>query len=182
MVAAARCSTLLDERFDDDRPLDAGAWHEAERAAPRLRHLSAADLRYCSPSLRSRQSGDVLGLAPLVQPGLRDCDMGRWRGRRLDEVMAAEPAAVDGWLTNPVVTPHGGESLLGFVARVGGWLDTRPGDGASIVAVADPGVVRAAVVYALNAPPTTFWRIDVQPFSQVAIVGQAGSWTLALDG
>ena len=39
---------------------------------------------------------------------------------------AASRDAVDTWLADPRSTPHGGESLLDFITRVGGWLDTRP--------------------------------------------------------
>ncbi|OIV36349.1 histidine phosphatase family protein [Mangrovactinospora gilvigrisea] len=178
LVAAARCSSVLDERFDDDRPLDRASVQEVERAAPRLRWLSAFELRYCSPSPRARGTGELLGLTPLAQPGLRDCEMGRWRGARLDQVMASEPQAVAAWLDNPVVTPHSGESLLAFIARVGEWLDTRPEDGSRIVAVADPGVVRAAAVYALNAPPPTYWRIDAQPLSLTTVTRRPEGWAL----
>ena len=182
LLAAARSSTLLENRFDDDRPLDAAGWHEAERAAPVLCRLAAAELRYCSPSARCRETGEVLGLTPLSQPALRDCDMGRWRGRTLAEVTAAEPRAVDAWLADPRSAPHGGESLLAFITRIGTWLDTRPpGDGAGLVAVAEPNVVRAALAYALQAPPHTYWRLDVQPLSVTTLRGRAGNWSLALE-
>jgi broad specificity phosphatase PhoE len=181
LLAAARSSSLLETRFEDDRPLDAAGWHEAERAAPDLCRLAAAELRYRSPSARCRETGDVLGLTPLAQPALRDCDMGRWRGRTLGEVAAVEPQAVDAWLADPRSAPHGGESLLAFITRVGGWLDTRPADEYSgVLAVAEPGVVRAALVYALQAPPHTYWRIDVQPLSVTTLTGRSGSWSLHL--
>lgn len=145
--------------------------------------LAAAELRYCSPTPRSRATGDALGYAPLVQLALRDCDMGRWRGLTLGEAMAREPAAVDTWLGDPRATPHGGESLLAFVSRVGGWLDTRPAeDGGRIVAVAEPSVIRAALVYALKAPPSTYWNIDVRPLSTTTVTGHAGRWNLRFDG
>lgn len=109
--------------------------------------------------------------------------MGRWRGFTLGEAMAREPEAVDAWLADPRSTPHGGEALLSFIARVGAWLDTRPGDdGGSIVAVAEPSVVRAALVYALKAPPSTFWNIDVRPLSAITVTGRAGRWNLRFDG
>jgi broad specificity phosphatase PhoE len=180
-VAAARSSSLLAERFDDDRPLDDAGWYEAQRAAHFLAPLAAAELRYCSPTQRSRVTGDVLGYAPLVQLALRDCDMGRWRGFTLGEAMAREPQAVDAWLAEPRSTPHGGESLLAFITRVGGWLDTRP-DGGSIVAVAEPSVVRAALVYALKAPPSVYWNLDVRPLSTATVTGRPGRWNLRLDG
>jgi broad specificity phosphatase PhoE len=182
LVAAARSSELFDERFDDDRPLDRVGWYEMQLVAQALVPLSAADLRYCSPTPRSRATGDALGYAPLAQPALRDCDMGRWRGFTLAEVAAREPAAVDAWFADPRAAPHGGEPLLAFISRVGGWLDTRPAeDIGAIVAVAEPAVVRAAVVYALNAPPRTYWYVDVRPLSTVTLTGGPGRWNLRLD-
>jgi len=182
-VAAARSSPLLAERFEDDRPLDQAGWDEVQRVAHDLLPLAAAELRYCSPTPRSRATGDALGYAPLVQLALRDCDMGRWRGLTLGEAMAREPEAVDAWLADPRSTPHGGESLMAFISRVGNWLDTRPvEDGGRIVAVAEPSVVRAALVYALKAPPATYWNIDVRPLSTTAVTGHAGRWNLRFDG
>lgn len=182
-VAAARSSPLLAERFEDDRPLDQAGWDEVQRAAAGLIPLAAAELRYCSPTPRSRATGDALGYTPLVQPALRDCDMGRWRGFTLGEAMAREPESVDAWLADPLATPHGGESLLDFITRVGGWLDTRPaGDGGRIVAVAEPSVIRAALVYALKAPPSAYWNIDVRPLSTATVTGRGGRWNLRFDG
>ncbi|GKQ34844.1 histidine phosphatase family protein [Streptomyces sp. A012304] len=182
-VAAARSSPLLAERFDDDQPLDQAGWDEVLGVAGDLLPLAAAELRYCSPTPRSRATGDALGYAPLVQLALRDCDMGRWRGLTLGEAMAREPEAVDAWLADPQATPHGGESLLAFISRVGGWLDTRPvEDGGRIVAVAEPSVIRAALVYALKAPPSSYWNIDVRPLSTTALTGRCGRWNLRFDG
>ncbi|UYQ61168.1 histidine phosphatase family protein [Streptomyces peucetius] len=182
LVAAARTSTLLTERFDDDRPLDRAGWDEVQLAAHALVPLSAAELRYCSPTPRSRETGEALGFAPLAQPALRDCDMGRWRGFTLAEVTAREPAAVDAWLADPRSAPHGGEPLLGFISRIGGWLDTRPAqDCGSIVAVAEPAVVRAAFVYALRAHPSMYWNVDVRPLSTVTLTGVPGRWHLCLE-
>ncbi|MBD9731073.1 histidine phosphatase family protein [Streptomyces sp. H28] len=181
-VAAAGSSSLLNERFQDDRPLDQGGWHEVQRVAHELLPLAASDLRYCSPNPRSRATGDGLGYTPLVQLALRDCDMGRWRGMSLGEAMAREPEAVDAWLADPRSTAHGGESLLDFIARVGGWLDTRPAeDGCRVVAVAEPSVIRAALVYVLKAPPATYWSIDVRSLSTTTVAGRAGRWSLRLD-
>ncbi|KPI03491.1 Phosphoglycerate mutase [Actinobacteria bacterium OV450] len=182
LVAAARGSSLLAERFDDDRPLDGAGWRAVESAAHGLVPLGAAELRYCSPSPRSRATGQALGYAPLAQPALRDCDMGRWRGLTLAEVTEREPGSVDLWLTDPRSSPHGGESLLSFISRIGGWLDSRPADdGAAIVAVAEPSVVRAALVYALRAAPLTYWNVDVRPLSTVTLTGRSGDWHLCLQ-
>jgi broad specificity phosphatase PhoE len=181
LVAAARSSSPLAERFDDDRPLDQAGRNEVQLAARALVPLGAAELRYCSPTSRSRAAGQALGFAPMAQPALRDCDMGRWRGWTLSDVAAREPAAVNAWLADPRSAPHGGEPLLAFIARIGGWLDTRPACDGSIVAVAEPSVVRAALVYALGAPPSTYWNVDVRPLSTITLVGLRGRWSLRLE-
>ncbi|MCZ7413366.1 histidine phosphatase family protein [Streptomyces sp. WMMC897] len=190
LLAAARSAPLLDTRFDDDRPLDDAGWLELRRLAPAFGPLAAAELRYCSPSAGCRDTGRALGLAPLAQPALRDCDMGRWTGRTLREVMALEPRAVAAWLADPFAAPHGGESLAGFIARVGSWLDTRPvpepgrgdasGGEGSIVAVAEPAVVRALLCHALTASPGAYWHLDVRPLATVALTAHAGQWTVAV--
>ncbi|WP_432012565.1 histidine phosphatase family protein [Streptomyces cucumeris] len=182
LIAAARSSSRLGERFEDERPLDVEGRIAVERAAPALLPLAAAELRYCSPSPRSRETGGALGFTPLVQLALRDCDMGRWRGRTLADVMAREPATVDAWLTDPRSAPHGGESLLEFITRVGGWLDTRPAEEHSkMLAVADPGVIRAAMMYALKAPPHCYWNVDIQPLATLVLTGRPGQWRLRMD-
>lgn len=181
LVAAARGSTRLAERFDDDRPLDQAGRHEVRLVAHTLVPLGAAELRYCSPTPRSRATGDALGFAPMAQPALRDWDMGRWRGLTLGEVTAREPAAVDHWLADPRSAPHGGESMLAFIGRVGGWLDTRPAADGLVVAVAEPAVIRAALVYALNAPPSAYRNVDVRPLSAITLTGLPGRWSLNLE-
>nr|CAA78841.1 hypothetical protein [Streptomyces anulatus] len=117
LVAAARSSSRLAERFDDDRPLDQAGWHEVQLVAHTLVPLGA-DVRYCSPTPRSRATGDALGFAPMAQPALRDWDMGRWRGVTLGEVTAREPAAVDHWLADPR-SPRTAASRCS--ASSGGW-------------------------------------------------------------
>jgi hypothetical protein len=42
-------------------------------------------------------------------------------------------------------------------------------------------VVRAALVYALKAQPSTYWNIDVRPLSTVTLIGTNGRWNLRLE-
>ncbi len=50
--------------------------------------------------------------------------------------------------------------------------------GGRVLAVTHPSVIRAAIVRVLEAPPETFWRIDVTPFSIADLRGNKGRWTL----
>jgi broad specificity phosphatase PhoE len=139
-----------------------------------------AGVTFCTPAVRCLQTAAALGLDPVPDAGLRDCDHGTWRGRTLDEVTADDPQAVHAWLTEPTAAPHGGESTQDFLARIGAWLDALPRDHHRVAAVVTPAIVKAALVHALHATPASFWRIDVPPLSRTVLSGQPGTWTLRL--
>ncbi|QIQ03340.1 histidine phosphatase family protein [Streptomyces liangshanensis] len=144
---------------------------------------------HISPTRRCHATARALGLTTAPAPAPAPCAMGRWQGRTLDDVAAAEPESVAAWLSDPAAAPHGGESLLTLLTRVGDWLDALP-DAPSgsptqdphrsgrVLAVAEPDVVRAAVTHALGAPPEAFWRIDVRPLSLVELSGRGSRWNL----
>jgi broad specificity phosphatase PhoE len=81
-------------------------------------------------------------------------------------------------MRDPAAAPHGGESLLALLGRVGCWLDAHARDGGRVLAVTHAGPVRAAVVHALGAPPDAFWRLDVAPLSRTVLHAHDGRWTV----
>ena len=161
--------------FPLDEPPDARGLDEARGLASRLGRFDAA---WSGPALRARQTAEALGLDPTVAPELDECDFGTWRGRTLAELHAEDPAAVAAWMEDPAAAPHGGESLLALLERVGGWLSARAGDGSRTVAVTHAGVIRSAVVCALDAPSLAFWRLDVAPLSLTVLHAHKGRWTV----
>ncbi|MEV1024911.1 histidine phosphatase family protein [Streptomyces sp. NPDC050264] len=164
--------------FDDDGPLDPAG---AARARAAAGSLPAATRVLVSPSARCRETADALGLAAAsARPGLAGIDAGRWRGRTLDEVGAADPETLGRWLTEPDAAAPGGESVAQVCARVARWLGgVEPGSG-RLIAVVEPDVVRAAVVHATGAPPSAFWRLDVAPLTVTELSGRLGRWNVAL--
>ncbi|MFE0514712.1 histidine phosphatase family protein, partial [Streptomyces sp. NPDC058964] len=83
-----------------------------------LREVAAAraalplhEMAIRAPSIRCSQTAEALGLAAVPEPALRDLDLGRWRGRRVDEVTATDPHGFTAWLTDPDAVPHEGESV-----------------------------------------------------------------------
>ncbi|GLZ40231.1 histidine phosphatase family protein [Actinokineospora sp. NBRC 105648] len=160
--------------FPADEELDAAAIAAAAGGPP----LGRVGTALRGPAEPCAQTAAALGLDALVDDRLRDADFGDWRGRALDEVAAAEPDGLTRWLTDPGAAPHGGESVLELVDRVGGWLDERPATDRHTVAVTHPAVVKAALVHALRADPGAFWRIDVAPLSRTVVRGGPGRWTL----
>jgi broad specificity phosphatase PhoE len=116
-------------------------------------------------------------LSATAADDLRDCDYGAWRGRGLDELQSSDPEALALWLTDPTAAPHGGESIVKLIDRVGSWLDlSKETDHA--IAITHPAVIRAAIVRALNAPPQAFWRIDIAPLSLTDMRFNGRTWTL----
>jgi broad specificity phosphatase PhoE len=161
--------------FPLDEPLDARGLEAARALRPRL---DRAEVAWSGPAARARQTADALGLDATVAPELDECDFGAWRGRTLAELDTEDPVAVAAWIEDPSAAPHGGESLLALLERVGGWLDAHADDGARTVAVTHAGVIRAALVRALDAPVQAFWRLDVAPLSRTVLHAHDGPWTV----
>jgi broad specificity phosphatase PhoE len=155
--------------FPGDEPLAGTATPDP---LPRTR------LAMSGPEQRCRQTAELLGLEPTIEPRLRDCDYGRWRGRTLDEISSTEPDAVRAWLTDPAAVPHGGESTVDILARAAGWLDELFAVPGRVVAVTHPAVIKAAVVHAVRGTPESFWRIDIAPLSRTGLSGRSPTWTL----
>lgn len=161
-------------------PLDERLEPPALEAAAALADRFPSDRpTFTSPALRCRQTAKALGLSPTVDAGLTDWDLGSWAGRRLDELAESSPEDVQAWTTDPTSTVHHGESLAQLIGRVGSWLDDPAADRPSrFIAVTHPGVIRSAVVHALQAPAHSFWRIDIAPLAVIQLRGRPGRWSL----
>jgi broad specificity phosphatase PhoE len=160
--------------FGADEPLDRRGLSWAEEARGRVR---AGTLAASSPATACRQTAAALGLDAAPEPSLRDWDLGRWRGHTLEDVAAAEPQAVESWLTDPDGAPHGGETLTDLLRRVRGWLDRLPSG--HVVAITHPAVVRAAVVTALAR---SFWQLNIAPLTLTELGGTPGRWIVRTTG
>ncbi|RPE36353.1 histidine phosphatase family protein [Kitasatospora cineracea] len=174
LVAPALGTELREARFGGDLPLT-----DAELAPARALAAPRADLVLTGPSARCRQTAGALGLpGARVEAALGDLDAGSWRGRRLTELAASAPQSISAWLSDPDFAPPGGECVTALLARVGTWLDALPADAGRLLAVAEPAVVRAAVVHALALPPAAFWRLDAAPLTATSLSGRAARWNL----
>jgi broad specificity phosphatase PhoE len=65
---------------------------------------------------------------------------------------------------------------------VSDWLADRLRDDGHTVAVTHAAVIRAAVIGVLDAPPQSFWRIDVEPLSRVDLRSDKRRWVLRVPG
>ncbi|MFJ2236419.1 histidine phosphatase family protein [Streptomyces sp. NPDC087859] len=177
LISPAVTKALREAVFDDGCSLDASGRRLAQAAAG---SLPVAERVLCSPTVRCRETAAALGLDAADAVLLAALDAGRWRGSTLAGVSAEEPEALARWLSDPEAAPHGGESVRAVCDRVGSWLDTVAQGEGRTVAVAEPEIVRAAVVRALGAPESAFWRTDVPPLSAVELSGRAGRWNVRL--
>lgn len=161
--------------FPVDEPLD----DAGRAAAAALAGTLGRGQALTSPARRARDTAAAAALDAAVEPLIAECDFGSWAGRTLAEVHEADPAGAGAWMLDPDACPHGGESLRALLARVGGWMDAQAALDGRAIAVTHGGVVKAAVVHALGAPPAAFWRIDVTPLAVTELHAHDGRWTVA---
>ena len=79
-----------------------------------------------------------------------------------------EDGHIDGWRER---------ILLGSIPLDGDLAERLREDGHTI-AVTHAAVIRAAVVTALGAPAQSFWRIDIEPLSRIALRSDNRRWVL----
>jgi len=155
--------------FPLDEALEARAIEHAAMLRDAVPHAARV---LVSPALRARQTAEALGLSAEIDTALRECDYGRWAGRKLKDLQAAEPEAIALWLSDVSAAPHGGEALSALFQRVSTWLDQAMAGDNNTVAITHSTLIRAAIVHLLAAPLASFWRIDVEPLSIVELSGR----------
>lgn len=133
------------------------------------------------PERRARETAEALGLSASIDLDLRDCDYGAWSGHDLSAVQLRKPEDVVAWLTEPGAAPHGGESTVQLIGRIGRWLEGQF-DAGHTLAITHPAVIRSILVYALKAPPEAFWRIDIEPLSLTDLRFNGRVWTVRSSG
>jgi broad specificity phosphatase PhoE len=179
LLAHGASSATRGARFPIDEALEASAVGALKALRGKLRAYGCV---LTSPARSARETVTALGLEAPVETALQDCDYGRWRGLEVADVATREPEEFATWLADPAASPHGGEALEALIERAGVWLGqslTREG---ATLAVTHAAVVRAAIVRALGAGSSAFWRIDVAPLSLARLSGHAGRWNLVALG
>jgi broad specificity phosphatase PhoE len=179
LIAHGASAATRAARFPDDEALEASAVGALEALRGRLRLYGRV---LTAPARAARETAAALGFDADVEMALRDCDYGRWRGLALTDVAASESDGFAAWLGDPAAAPHGGESLTALIERARAWLaDCLAREGA-MLAVTHASFVRAAIVSALGAGPSVFWRIDVAPLVLARLSGREGRWNLVTLG
>jgi broad specificity phosphatase PhoE len=175
LICHASTRSLRAATFGGDDPIDDVGRAKAERLAGTVRRM---DRCLTSPALRARETAAALGFTATVDERLRDCDFGRWSGRKFTQVLVREPIKLAAWMSNPSSAPHGGESIEQLVERVTAWMREPGRDKVHTVAITHASVIRAAIVYAIGAQLQSFWRIDVVPLSLTDLRTNGRRWVL----
>lgn len=163
-------------------PLDEPITEREQTRIARLGgNLPRAEQIWSAPEQRAQQTSRILGLSAMLAGELRDCDYGRWRGRKMEDVQSEDPQGILAWLTAPDSAPHGGESIERLIARAGSWIDAQSGV-MHTMAVTHPAVIRAAIVYALRLPSLMFWRFDIAPVTLTDLRRNGDVWTARCCG
>ncbi len=175
LVCHAPTSAVRSAAFPADEPIDERGQANAVTLAPSLPRARQA---WCGPSIAARQTAAALGLVVGIEPDLRDCDFGRWAGRRVSDVALDEPEAFSQWMSDASAAPHGGEALVDVIRRVSPWLDRCRATAGTTIAVTHASVIRAAVVSAIDTTPNSFWHLDIGPLSRTSLRTDGRRWKL----
>lgn len=146
--------------------------------------LQGADVVLCSPLTRCHTTAGMLRKAspalppPLFEAGLKEQDFGAWEGHPY--------SAVDAWNGLDLkamadLTPPEGESFLDLIERTR-QVTARAGaqfSGQTIAVIAHAGVIRAAVVLALDMPPHRGLSLCIDPLSVTSLTDHGdGGWAV----
>ncbi|MGW0039682.1 histidine phosphatase family protein [Gordonia sp. NPDC003376] len=186
LITAGRSGPNKALRFGGDPSLDDVGRKSVLALAARLNARSAdtgarsadtgARSMLVGPDAASRQTAELLTPAlftpalftpalftpgrPVSGPTLDDrlatLDVGSWSGCVPEQI---DPSALGAFFTDPDSTPHGGESLAAFVARILAWRDEVSAAGADLFAVVAMPVAQAV----LAGDPAGFFAVDVAP-------------------
>ena len=142
------------------------------------RFLFSSDLR------RAHQAASVFAakfaIEPLSDARLREVNLGDWDGRPWEEVIRADTARYEHWVTNWVIqeAPKG-ESFSDVVRRTGAWLSsllasTQEDD--VVLAVAHAGSIRAVLCHALGLPPARAFTLRIDHAHAARVRSRGGQF------
>jgi broad specificity phosphatase PhoE len=166
LLTHAMTAALRNAGFPDDEPIEARTSIEL---ASHSHKPGRSDLCRAAPELRTRQTAACLGFTPVIDPLLRECDYGRWRGRTLTDIQRTEEAALASWISNPAETPHGGESLEQVSARCRAWLAQQADGSGRWHVITHASIVRLMMMQVLDAPLSAFPTIDAKPLAGIVL-------------
>ena len=159
----------------NELPLDEAGQRQARALAARAPALGEVAAVVSSPLRRAVQTAEAIAGALEVEvevlDGLAEVDFGEWEGMTMREVHAAQPEQLAAWASSPDTAPPGGESFTALTRRVRRARDAviagHPGEPVVVVTHVSP--IKTLVRLALDAPPSSLFRIHLDTASVSAI-------------
>ncbi|MFD9417742.1 bifunctional RNase H/acid phosphatase [Streptomyces goshikiensis] len=143
---------------------------EALAARGTVQAVVSSPLRRCRETAQA--VADRLGLAVVVEDGLRETDFGAWEGLTFGEVRERFPDDLQAWLDSPKAAPTGGgESFSAVTRRVSATRDRLLAAyaGRTVLVVTHVTPVKTLVRLALGAPPESLFRMELSAASLSAV-------------
>lgn len=131
-----------------ERPLS-----EEGRAWAARRRLPVGGMNrrwFVSPRSRARETAEIMGLSPMVDPRLREMSWGAWEGKRVPELVQSGDLIHGTECLGLDFRPPGGESPREVRDRLADWLREIARDSSPVGAVTHHGVLRVALSLALD--------------------------------
>lgn len=150
--------------------------------APARNSVGPADRIWTGPDAMTRRTAELMSHDALVEEALAELDFGAWRGRSLQDVAVSDPLGLKAWTADTATAPHGGETVVDLIARVGRWLEAIERLSGRSVAFAPASVLKAGLVNALGAPASSFARIDIKPMRTAVFVSDGRRWNMRSFG
>ncbi|MEZ4768010.1 MAG: histidine phosphatase family protein [Caldilineales bacterium] len=149
-----------------DTALSARGHEQARIVARRLRTYAFGAI-YSSDLKRAWDTacivGDVLGLQPLAEPGLRESDIGAWTGLTWDEIAVRYPDEIAAMIAGDDVRRGGGESMQELNGRLANTAAriAAAHSGQTVLLVSHGAALRSLVAHALQASLPQMQRIAI---------------------
>ncbi len=167
-----------------DAPLTARGEVQVAATAARLAELHAAqpfDVFYVSPLPRARSTAAAIATAidlqPVVDPDLREFDLGDWEGRSFQELREVENLWVR-WEVDPAFAPPNGESPMSFnrraLATLARLAEAHPGK--SLLIVSHGGYISSLLATWLGKSPGDWRAFDPHNCAISLLVAQGDGW------
>lgn len=153
IITAGRTGPNRALRFGGDPSLD----DAGRRSVVALTLPDDVGILAVAPESAAAHTAELLGAGWVVDDELRTLDVGAWTGRLPEEI---PPAELGAWFADPASTPHGGESVADFVARIHTWR-TRASATACVVSMPTAQALLvddAAQFFVVEVRPATIYQ------------------------
>lgn len=141
----------------------------------KLEHLKSV---VCAPCLAATATAEQLQYPYTIDRDLPIYFFGRWAGRSLKDIAKEEPLALQAWLQDPYVSPHGGSSYAQIYDKCVEWIENLNDSSNLVLYLTDAIIIRCVLVHVLSAPLASLFRMDIAPLARIEVIRQNQSWKL----